>query len=477
MMKTGNDPLGGSPTHGNDDEEEAQAIMVGTTTSATTKSNMSIGGNDSDNYGNAEAVVDGVEWEKGELQGAEYRDKWFAVAFFVQVMAVAVVAFVIGIPNLQKSRQYAVVDDDITSGQDPTQSAGFGFAVFTFIGVAALAAMLFSGLSLFMMHKYATSCVKTAFIASPVLFLIIGLLMLASNDPVAQAFAFFWFFFAVISVCYAYFYWSYVPFASANLHTGLSAVGTHVGLIAVAFAMIVMGSIFSFVWWISVLGLIAGSECFNSDPTQQQQQQPGEDDACQHDFTNIYFFLLLLAYYWTHYALQGITRVTVAGTVGTWWFEPSGMSRPGCCSSAVKDSFFRSVTYSFGSICMGSLVVAVIQTLRQMVRNQRRRNGGILLCIIECLLACLKDIIEYLNDWAYVYVGLYGYGFWDSAKNVYRLFTSRGWTTLLTNSLVVRTLILVNLGVGGLTGIASWIVGVILFGAGAGDGRGGLFFG
>ena len=154
----------------------------------------------------------------------------------------------------------------------------------------------------------------------------------------------------------------------------------------------------------------------------------------------------------------------MAGTVGTWWFEPEG--RASCCSNTVRDSLARSVTYSFGSICLGSLIVAIVQTLKQSARNQRNRNGGgLLLCVVECLLACLRDILQYINDWAFVYVGLYGYGFIDSAKNVFNLFRSRGWTTVVTNSLVVRTLILVNLMVGALTGVVSLVVGYVAFGA------------
>ena len=155
----------------------------------------------------------------------------------------------------------------------------------------------------------------------------------------------------------------------------------------------------------------------------------------------------------------------MAGVVGEWFFEPANPNqRASCCSSAVRGALSRSLTYSFGSICLGSLIVAAVQTLRQMARNQRGRRGNILCCVIECILACLKDILEYINDWAFVYVGLYGYGFVDAAKNVFGLFRTRGWSTIIGNGLVVRTLSLVVLLTGAMTGLVSLLTGFLLFG-------------
>ena len=149
----------------------------------------------------------------------------------------------------------------------------------------------------------------------------------------------------------------------------------------------------------------------------------------------------------------------MAGTVGTWWFEPEG--RTSCCSKTVLDSLTRSVTYSLGSVCLGSLIVRIVQTFRQLGRSRRtcQEDENCLHCT-ECVFGCMPGLLKSINDWAYVYVGLYGYGFVDSAKIV-NLFRSRGWTTGMTNSLV---LILVNLIVGALTGVVSLVAGYVAFG-------------
>jgi len=135
---------------------------------------------------------------------------------------------------------------------------------------------------------------------------------------------------------------------------------------------------------------------------------------------------------------------------GTWWFVPE--EGKACCSSGVYNSLYRSLTTSFGSICFGSLVVAIVQALRQMVHSARQQEGGILLCLLECIIACIEDIIEYFNKWAFVYVGLYGYSYFEAGKNVFSLFRNRGWDAIIADNLVGNALFLVSLVVGGLTG-------------------------
>ena len=99
-------------------------------------------------------------------------------------------------------------------------------------------------------------------------------------------------------------------------------------------------------------------------------------------------------------------------SVSTWWFAPEDANH--CCSVAIKDSFVRATTSSFGSICFGSLLVAIIQTLRAMVQSARSDNNtdgcaAFLLCLVECLLRCLEGVLEYFNKFAYIYVGMVSY--------------------------------------------------------------------
>ena len=95
---------------------------------------------------------------------------------------------------------------------------------------------------------------------------------------------------------------------------------------------------------------------------------------------------------------QYTVHVIVAGMVGNWWFEPSEASH--CCSSAVNNSFLRAMTTSFGSICFGSLLVAILEALKLLANTARNADdGGIGVCIAECILGCLAALVEYFNKW------------------------------------------------------------------------------
>ena len=84
--------------------------------------------------------------------------------------------------------------------------------------------------------------------------------------------------------------------------------------------------------------------------------------------------------------------------VGNWWFEPSEANC--CCSSALNNSFLRAITTSFGSICFGSLLVAILDALRLLAQTARNADdGGIGACIAECILNCLARLLEYFNKW------------------------------------------------------------------------------
>jgi hypothetical protein len=103
--------------------------------------------------------------------------------------------------------------------------------------------------------------------------------------------------------------------------------------------------------------------------------------------------------------------------------------------------------------------VAIIQTLEQLARSARRSNrAGVLLCILECILHYISRIAQYFNKWAFVYVGLYGYDYLTAGKKVLDLFQERGWTAIINDNLVHRTLVLVCLVIGALTGLVGMLL-------------------
>lgn len=101
--------------------------------------------------------------------------------------------------------------------------------------------------------------------------------------------------------------------------------------------------------------------------------------------------------YWITEWLKNTIHSTIAGVYGSWFFcsgKPGGMP-----SGATRGAFRRAMTYSFGSISFGSLIVALINMLRQAVsiaQQQEAQSGNIVASIAFCILGCLISIL----DWA-----------------------------------------------------------------------------
>jgi len=314
---------------------------------------------------------------------------------------------------------------------------------------AGLAACVLSSLAMLFMMKFAEGLIKMALIWNVGMAGIMVLLAIVAGVPgmailfvIAAAFSLYW-------TCVV---WAKIPFAAANLVTATTAVRANMGLAFYCYLNLILTFLWTFWWSIAFLatGFIMG-DC-------------SADGNCEGDMNPGIFFLFLVSFYWTAQVLKNVTHTTVAGTVGTFWFIPHEAN--GCCSKAVRDSYFRSMTTSFGSICLGSLIVAIIQAAKEVVNSMREQEDSILLCLVECLMGWLESLAEYFNQWAFVYVGLYGYGFVEAGQNVIALFKARGWTSIVADMLVDTVLTMVSSGVGILTGLVGVLIGEIIGGSG-----------
>lgn len=353
---------------------------------------------------------------KGENQPKQFQDVAFAIAFWIHIAVM--LYFLVA---------YAGAGNGNNNGNGYDYS-GILYCSLT-CGVFALA---LSTVALGFMMKFATQLIKMALFFSIGLSLAVGIIGALSGQIMMAIMGLMSFAFGC---CYAYFVWARIPFAAANLNTALTAVKTNMGLAVIAYFFLFVAFGWS-VWW-----SVAAGGAMNYMGTGA-------------------LFLFLVSYYWTHQVIQNTVHVTTAGVIGTWWYVPDEASS--CCSPAIKDSFIRATTYSFGSICFGSLLVALVQALRHLQHALRDNDEfNFLLCIVDCILGCLQAIIEYINKWAYVYVGLYGYSYLEAGKNVITLFTNKGWTAIITDDLVDNVLLMMSVSIGLITGLIGLLMATI----------------
>lgn len=109
------------------------------------------------------------------------------------------------------------------------------------------------------------------------------------------------------------------------------------------------------------------------------------------------------------------------------WWGHSAAASGRISSASVRASFINAVTTSFGSVCRGSLLVALVKVLRTALHfsaeNLRKLDGAtgrsVRVFMLQCLeraVAMLERVVRYFNKYAFCYVAMYGYSFLDSSK-------------------------------------------------------------
>lgn len=88
----------------------------------------------------------------------------------------------------------------------------------------------------------------------------------------------------------------------------------------------------------------------------------------RHDASGFRIFFVIISFYWNLEVLKNISHVTTAGVAATWYYSKYKPEEP------TKNSFKRAATTSFGSICLGSLVVAIVSALKHIVRHIRNQS-------------------------------------------------------------------------------------------------------
>mmetsp|Transcript_15057 Transcript_15057/g.31044 ORF Transcript_15057/g.31044 Transcript_15057/m.31044 type:complete len:516 (-) Transcript_15057:127-1674(-) len=380
------------------------------------------------------------------------RDALFAVLFYVHLGLIAYAAAVNTPIMAQEVGEGYINHADgwgrrrLNDGEGDGEDSNFDpVHLFITIVIATILAFVVSTLALGFMMTCAQPLIKMSLYFNILLF---GVLMIVSFATGATPMGVVFLLLMGISAWYAYRVWNRIPFAASNLVTAVTAVKANIGLAVYAYWSVLVLFFWSVVWALSTSSTIfVEAEC-------------NADGECEGSVSGILLFCFFLSFYWTSQIITNVVHVTTAGTVGTWWFHPEEAS--GCCSRAVRESYGRSLTSSFGSICFGSLLVAIVQTLKEMAHHAQSGDDSILRCVAICILGCIESLIEYFNKWAFVFVGIHGFSFMEAGKNAMTLFRTRGWTAIITDTMIDTVLFMVSLGVALLIGTLSVVIGATM---------------
>lgn len=175
------------------------------------------------------------------------------------------------------------------------------------------------------------------------------------------------------------------------------------------------------------------------------------------------FFLLIL--FWVMQVVPNIMHVTTAGVTATWYFA-GDMRMP---RNPTIASFKRASTTSFGSICFGSFLVAILQLIRFIVQSLVEQENVFIRCIALCIVSCLEHLLEYFNKYAFVHVAVYGCSYIEAAKKTWSLCKQCFFAAYFNDALVGDTLGLfmffASAVIGVIIGLINWsvVIGLCAF--------------
>jgi hypothetical protein len=357
-----------------------------------------------------------------EIPKPKFHDVWAAVLFLINFAVVCATAVHVYLQSVadgsessiaQKFHLGGITVSDIFLATLCTVAVPFIVGV-TWLSVVILhAKTIIDSVLWFSVFSNAAVAVLFLFAGQPIAFLLFALC-------------------AAVSLWYRFAVQNRVPFASCVLDIACSAIRPHyLSIMILACVLCVCQVAWCAIW------AVASIEGFSNIGSKQQSEDGSQTPQFQYP-GRLIVFVLLLSLYWGLQVGFAIIETTVSGVVACWWFQPAR-------SHVVRGSLFRAMTYSFGSLCFGSLIVALIMAARGLLRmlrgkNNRRANNVILACVyaaVDYILQLIEAAIQYFNKYAFCYVAAYGNDFKSSGRSVMDLFQRRyEFDCNLLNSLV-----------------------------------------
>lgn len=177
-----------------------------------------------------------------------------------------------------------------------------------------------------------------------------------------------------------------------------------------------------------------------SNPGARQNPACAQGGCSSARVIGLIVFITFAAYWITEF-IKNVIHTVVAGVYGSWYFcagKPGGIPR-----GATMGSFRRATTYSFGSISFGSLIIAIINCLRQLCSVAQSTSaqdgnivGQIFFCCLGCLISILSWAVQFINRYAFCHIALYGKAYIPAAKDTWTMMKDRGLDALVNDCLV-----------------------------------------
>ncbi len=141
--------------------------------------------------------------------------------------------------------------------------------------------------------------------------------------------------------------------------------------------------------------------------------------------TKYVFLYMLFTWFWTSEFILALGQLIIALSFAAWYFSRD-KSKIGF--STVSWAFRVACLYHAGTAAFGSLIIAIIKTIRAVIayiqKKAKKSKNKVLeyaMCILQCVMWCFEKIMKFINKNAYIVTAIYGTPFCTSTRKAFFL--------------------------------------------------------
>ncbi|KAI7857161.1 plasma-membrane choline transporter-domain-containing protein [Circinella umbellata] len=373
----------------------------------------------------------GEQVEKAVRPSSGWKDIWATILWLLNLGAF------IGVSVLAL-RTYHQNSSSFGSVNSSTQYSGtvFGTGAFQIFGLAAVVGFGLSFLYLLLANAFPRIMIIVTFIGSIIVYFGVTIYYFTQHYYSAAIV------FLIFSCLYllAFWWWrSRIPFATVMLDTVCQICRKHPSSIVAGVISLIIQTAFSI--WFSLV-IVGAYQTWYSTTSNNAR-------------LNLAMVFIVFSYYWTSQVISYVTHVTLSGLYATVYFLNDTVRHP------ILGSFKRAMTTSFGSICFGSLLIAIVNMIRYFLQILQNNTDNpilsFLVCIVQCIVGCFQGIFEWFTHYAFSGVAIFGEAFIPSARRTWNLMKDRGIDAMINDSLIGNVLFMGGLLVGVLSSLLGFI--------------------
>ena len=369
------------------------------------------------------------------VSSSGWKDRQYAVIFWTLIAAIIMVSLVLCMSIMYVLTNLVEPNERFIEHYKHSIDVYMKVIIYAFVGAAAAGGVT-SFVNFFLLQLCTGRIMMCTFTISIVIEILLSVVLLVTVHWGACIPLFC---LLLITLIFMYCIRDQIPLAEVHLRIGCAVMRSYLA----SLILVILGIfIVELLWLVSCL-LMAAAVLFTLLPFDQCDTSKNSSIHRQSSHSRIVYsiigFVVLLLWYWGAATFANTVRFISSCTVAQWWFDDNIIKQQYILRTSIKRAF----TTNFGTICLGSLLGAVHETVGSSTEEKNRTSS--LSSIVVCFIRILKKIIACMNEWVFIYAALTGQSFAQGRQSSVDLLNKRGWTMIINDILIKYYLLIINL--------------------------------